>query len=94
MRLQLPESVSDHGAFFIQGLLCFFPTFASLKHEEQQRLGGRVDLLFDNLPGSLPSVRAGAIRAVAVTAKTRLPALPDVPGAGAVSTMTRDPSGG
>jgi tripartite-type tricarboxylate transporter receptor subunit TctC len=42
-------------------------------------LGGRVDLLFDNLPGSLPSVRAGQIRPVAVTAKTRIPELPDVP---------------
>jgi len=42
-------------------------------------LGGRVDLLFDNLPGSLPSVRAGRIKPVAVTAKTRIPELPDVP---------------
>ena len=42
-------------------------------------LGGRVDLLFDNLPGSLPSVRAGQVRPVAVTAKTRIPELPDVP---------------
>src|SRR3954469_21572005 len=42
-------------------------------------LGGNVDLLFDNLPGSLPSVRSGAIRAVAVTAKARIPELPDVP---------------
>lgn len=42
-------------------------------------LGGRVDLLFDNLPGSLPSVKAGLIRPIAVTARTRLPELPDVP---------------
>jgi tripartite-type tricarboxylate transporter receptor subunit TctC len=42
-------------------------------------LGGRVDLLFDNLPGSLPSVRAGQIKPVAVTARTRIPELPDVP---------------
>jgi tripartite-type tricarboxylate transporter receptor subunit TctC len=42
-------------------------------------LGGRVDLLFDNLPGSLPSVRAGQIKPVAVTAKARIPELPDVP---------------
>jgi tripartite-type tricarboxylate transporter receptor subunit TctC len=42
-------------------------------------LGGNVDLLFDNLPGSLPSVRSGAIKPVAVTAKTRLAELPDVP---------------
>jgi tripartite-type tricarboxylate transporter receptor subunit TctC len=42
-------------------------------------LGGRVDLLFDNLPGSLPSVRAGQVKPVAVTAKTRIAELPDVP---------------
>jgi tripartite-type tricarboxylate transporter receptor subunit TctC len=42
-------------------------------------LGGRVDLLFDNLPGSLPSVRAGQLKPVAVTSRTRIPELPDVP---------------
>src|SRR5712671_7404419 len=42
-------------------------------------LGGRVDMLFDNLPGSLPSVRGGQVRPVAVTAYARIPALPDVP---------------
>jgi tripartite-type tricarboxylate transporter receptor subunit TctC len=42
-------------------------------------LGGRVDMLFDNLPGSLPSVRAGQVRPVAVTSRTRIPQLPDVP---------------
>ena len=42
-------------------------------------LGGRVDFLFDNLPGSLPSVRAGQVRPVAVTARKRIAELPDVP---------------
>src|SRR3954453_2482698 len=42
-------------------------------------LGGRVDLLFDNLPGSLPSVRAGQIKPVAITARERIPELPYVP---------------
>jgi tripartite-type tricarboxylate transporter receptor subunit TctC len=42
-------------------------------------LGGRVDVLFDNLPGSLPSVRAGQIKPIAVTSRTRIPELPDVP---------------
>jgi tripartite-type tricarboxylate transporter receptor subunit TctC len=42
-------------------------------------LGGRVDLLFDNLPGSLPSVRAGQIKPIAVTARARIPELPEVP---------------
>jgi tripartite-type tricarboxylate transporter receptor subunit TctC len=42
-------------------------------------LGGRVDLLFDNMPGSLPSVNAGQVKPVAVTSRTRIPQLPDVP---------------
>lgn len=42
-------------------------------------LGGRVDMLFDNLPGSLPSVRAGQIKPIAVTATRRIPELLDVP---------------
>jgi tripartite-type tricarboxylate transporter receptor subunit TctC len=42
-------------------------------------LGGRVDLLFDNLPGVLANIRAGLIRPIAVTNKTRVPELPDIP---------------
>ena len=47
-------------------------------------LGGRVDLLFDNLPGVLPNIRAGMIRPIAVTNKTRIPELPDIPAIGEV----------
>ena len=36
-------------------------------------LGGRVDMLFDNLPGSLPSVRAGLIKPIAVTSQDAHP---------------------
>src|SRR5437870_4939206 len=42
-------------------------------------LGGRVDFLFDNLPGSLPSVRGGQVQPIAVTSPGRIPELPDVP---------------
>src|SRR3954463_10678187 len=42
-------------------------------------LGGRVDMLFDNLSGSLPSVQAGLIRPIAVTSAKRIAQLPDVP---------------
>src|SRR5882724_10138022 len=49
-------------------------------------LGGRVDFLFDNLPGSLPSVRAGQVRPVAVTSRTRIPELPEVPAMAEVLT--------
>jgi tripartite-type tricarboxylate transporter receptor subunit TctC len=45
----------------------------------QDVLAGRVDLLFDQVQNSLPFIRDGRIKAFAVTAADRVPALPDVP---------------
>ena len=45
----------------------------------QDLLGGQVQMMFDNLPPSLPQIKAGKLRALAVTSLTRAPALPDVP---------------
>jgi hypothetical protein len=42
-------------------------------------LGGRVQLMFDNLPTLLGSVRDGRVRALAVTGTERSVPLPDVP---------------
>lgn len=42
-------------------------------------IGGQVQLMFDNLPSSLPQVKAGKLRALAVTSPRRSPALPDLP---------------
>jgi tripartite-type tricarboxylate transporter receptor subunit TctC len=42
-------------------------------------LGGQVQLIFDNMPSILQHVRAGSVRALAVTSTTRSPLLPDVP---------------
>jgi tripartite-type tricarboxylate transporter receptor subunit TctC len=42
-------------------------------------LAGTVDVIFDNLPPSLPHIRAGKLRALAVTTTTRSEALPEVP---------------
>ncbi len=42
-------------------------------------LGGQVQLMFDNLPPSLPQIKAGKLRALAVTSTARAPALPDTP---------------
>ena len=42
-------------------------------------VGGQVQLMFDNIPISLQQVRAGKLRALAVTGPKRSPVLPDVP---------------
>lgn len=42
-------------------------------------VGGPVQLMFDNIPSSLPQVRAGKLRALAVTGPRRSPVLPDLP---------------
>jgi tripartite-type tricarboxylate transporter receptor subunit TctC len=42
-------------------------------------VGGQVQSMFDNAPSALPHVKAGKLRALAVTSPQRLPQLPDVP---------------
>lgn len=42
-------------------------------------VGGEVDALIDNLPTALPQIRGGTVRALAVTSRSRVPDLPDVP---------------
>jgi tripartite-type tricarboxylate transporter receptor subunit TctC len=42
-------------------------------------LGGQVQMMFDNMPSSLPHVKAGKLRALGVTSAKRSPALPEVP---------------
>jgi tripartite-type tricarboxylate transporter receptor subunit TctC len=45
----------------------------------QDLLAGHIDLIIDLAANSLPQVRAGAVKAYAVMAKSRLKAAPDVP---------------
>lgn len=42
-------------------------------------LGGRVTMMFDNMPSSLPLVREGKLRALGVTSLKRAAAAPDIP---------------
>ena len=42
-------------------------------------LGGQVQVMFDNLPSSIGHIRAGRLRALAVTTANRDKALPDLP---------------
>lgn len=45
----------------------------------QDLMGGQVQFMFDGLATSIPHIRAGKLRAFAVTSPERSPALPDVP---------------
>ncbi|VTU37571.1 Bug family tripartite tricarboxylate transporter substrate binding protein [Variovorax sp. PBL-E5] len=42
-------------------------------------LGGQVDIVFSDFSTAMPHVKTGALRALAVTSKTRSPAAPDIP---------------
>ncbi len=42
-------------------------------------LGGRLDMIFDNMPSALPLVKSGELRAIAVTSAQRSPAAPNIP---------------
>src|SRR6187455_157276 len=42
-------------------------------------LGGRVTMMFDNMPSSLPLVKEGKLRALGVTSARRSAAAPDIP---------------
>jgi tripartite-type tricarboxylate transporter receptor subunit TctC len=42
-------------------------------------LGGQVQVTFDNLPSSIGHIKAGKLRALAVSTAKRSPELPDVP---------------
>ena len=45
-------------------------------------IGGQVQVMFSLLPGALEYIRAGTLRALAVTTAARLPQLPDLPPVG------------
>jgi tripartite-type tricarboxylate transporter receptor subunit TctC len=42
-------------------------------------ISGQTQVMFDNMPSSIEQIKAGKLRALAVTTATRSPALPDVP---------------
>ena len=74
-----PSHVS--GAYFQRatGTTFQFAQYRGAAPAMQDLVGGHVDLMFDQPPNSLPHVRAGNIKAYAVTAKARLASAPDIP---------------
>jgi tripartite-type tricarboxylate transporter receptor subunit TctC len=42
-------------------------------------LSGQIQMLFDSVPTMAPMIKAGLVRALGTTGKTRSPTLPDVP---------------
>ena len=42
-------------------------------------IGGEVQIVFENISGAVPNIKAGRLRALAVTSAKRDPVLPDVP---------------
>jgi tripartite-type tricarboxylate transporter receptor subunit TctC len=42
-------------------------------------LGGQIDVMFDNTPNAMPHLKAGKLRALAVTTAARAPLFPELP---------------
>jgi tripartite-type tricarboxylate transporter receptor subunit TctC len=74
-----PQHVS--GVFFQQatGTKFQFVPYRGAAPAMQALMGGEVDMIIDDPTSSLPQVRAGRIKAFAVTAKARLASAPDIP---------------
>jgi tripartite-type tricarboxylate transporter receptor subunit TctC len=75
-------AASHVGGIYFQNLigarLQFIP-YRGAAPALQALMAGQIDLMFDQAANSLSQVRGGKIRAYAVTAKTRLPAAPEIP---------------
>jgi len=63
----------------ITGLKFQYVAYRGAAPALQDLMGGQIDFLFDHLAHSLPHVRAGKVRAYAVTAPARSPSAPDIP---------------
>jgi tripartite-type tricarboxylate transporter receptor subunit TctC len=77
-----PGSVGHIVGLFFQketGTQFQFVPYRGLAPAMQDMIAGQIDLMFDTSANSLPQVRAGNVKAFAVTSKTRLAAAPDIP---------------
>jgi tripartite-type tricarboxylate transporter receptor subunit TctC len=74
--------VAHVGGVFFQketGTRFQFVPYRGTNLAQQDLIGGQIDLLFDQAVSALTNVKAGKMRAYAVTAKTRLGSAPDIP---------------
>jgi tripartite-type tricarboxylate transporter receptor subunit TctC len=69
------------GIYFqnLTGLQFQYVSYRGAAPALQEVMAGQIEFLFDHLSHSLPHVRAGKVRAYAVTAPTRSPSAPDIP---------------
>jgi tripartite-type tricarboxylate transporter receptor subunit TctC len=77
-----PGSIQHVAGIFLQkltGTRFQFVPYRGSAPAMQDLLSGQIDFLIDPAPNSLPQVRAGTVKALAVTARNRLPAAPDIP---------------
>jgi tripartite-type tricarboxylate transporter receptor subunit TctC len=75
-------SVSHVAGLFFQketGTRFQFVPYRGVNLAQRDLMGGQIDLLFDQAVNALASVRAGKIKALAVTSKTRLESAHDIP---------------
>lgn len=75
-------SVGHIGGLFFQkitGTKFQFVPYRGLAPAMQDLMAGNIDLMFDTPATSLPQVKAGNIRAYAVTSMSRIASAPDVP---------------
>ena len=69
------------GIYFEQktgGKLRFVP-YRGAGPAMQDLMAGQIDIIFDQAANSIPQIKAGKIKGFAITAKTRLAAMPDIP---------------
>jgi tripartite-type tricarboxylate transporter receptor subunit TctC len=77
-----PGSASHIGALLFQnvtGTRFALVPYRGAGPAMQDLIAGQIDLMLDQPPNSLPHVRAGKIKALAVTSKERLAAAPEIP---------------
>jgi tripartite-type tricarboxylate transporter receptor subunit TctC len=69
------------GAYFqrVTGTRFLFVPYRGAAPAMRDLIAGQIDLMFDQASNSLPHVRGGTIRGLAVTAKSRLSSAPDIP---------------